>query len=123
MAKIAVKVNGLARVRAQFLGAGQKVAKGVLNILSKAKINKQDSQYQGDDLVTANIGSSKPFTLMAADLRGAYASYKEKLTKPGEALPLFVDDNGKPIGANAELGYINPKLNWEVDNGSLSIAI
>lgn len=123
MAKdVTIKVKGASRVRAQFLAAGTAIKAGVLNILSKVTIGKADSQYKGDDLATVTIGSSKAFSVMAVDLRGAHDEYARSVKDQSKVLPLFVTKTGEPV-KDEEEGYVNPNLMWEVTNGTLSLAV
>jgi hypothetical protein len=121
--KTPLKIQGIARVKAQFLQAGIAIVAGVLNVVSKMTINRADSQFKGDEMATVTIGSSKPFQVLVADIRGAYSDWYDRLKDKAKAEPLWVDANGKKVPENAFDGYINPKLQFKVDNGTLLIAV
>jgi len=123
MAKVSLQIKGGERVRAQFLAAGTMIKRGVLNVVGKFKIGKSDSQYLGDDIATAQIGSSDMFTIMAADIRGAYKQHLTKLADPAKAPVLFVNEKGEPVEDTDTAGYINPALDFAVNNGVLVVAV
>jgi hypothetical protein len=120
--KVAMKQKGPSRVRAQFLAAGTAIARGVMNLISRAKISK-DGENKYDHVLTAVIGSSKPFSVLGADIRGAYTEYVNSLTDKKKALPLLVDDKGSALKPDAEEGFLNEKLEFQVENGTLGIAV
>jgi hypothetical protein len=120
--KVAMNQKGPSRVRAQFLAAGTVIARGVMNLISRALVSKE-GENKGDHVLTATIGSNKPFSVLGADIRGAYNEYVDGLADKKKALPLLVDDKGSAVKADAVEGFLNDKLYFEVANGTLKVSV